>query len=303
MRVTQSMLTNNMLRNISNSYQNLGTYMEQLSTGKKINRPSDDPVVAMKGMNYRTVVNQNEQYERNIGEVHNWLDNTDSALDKNQKVLERLKELAVQAANGTYEEGERGNIAAEVKQLREQLLDVANTKVNNKYIFSGTATTGDNGNPPFQIDKDTLEVTFHGNNNQVKLEVSAGSQLPVNTKANEFYNNEENDLFADLLEFTKKLEDESFSDNEFTEYIGVIDTHINNNVNARADLGARQNRIDLVESRVKEQTVTAKDMMSKNENANLEEVIMNLTSQEAVHRAALSAGARVIQPSLLDFLR
>lgn len=97
MRVTQSMLTNNMLRNLSNSYNSLGKYMEQLSTGKKINRPSDDPVIAMKGMNYRTQVNQLEQYERNIGEVHNWMDNTDSALEKVQKGgLERLRELAVQ---------------------------------------------------------------------------------------------------------------------------------------------------------------------------------------------------------------
>lgn len=74
--------------------------MDQLSTGKKINRPSDDPVVAMKGMDYRSQVNQVEQFERNIGEVHNWMDNSDAALDKVQKVLTRLRELAVQGANG-----------------------------------------------------------------------------------------------------------------------------------------------------------------------------------------------------------
>ncbi|KAB8139481.1 flagellar hook-associated protein FlgL [Gracilibacillus oryzae] len=305
MRVTQSMLTNNMLRNLSSSYNSLGKYMDQLSTGKKINRPSDDPVVAMKGMDYRTQVNQLEQYERNMGEVHNWLDNTDSALDKTQKALVRLRELAVQGANGTYEEGQRGNIASEVKQLREHLTEIANTKVNNKYIFSGTKTTGADGEKPFKVeggyeDSGEFSYSFDGNNNDVKIEVSSGSVITVNTKADQVFNE---DFFKDLTEFAQKLEDPDVEDDEISAFITKIDTHIDNNVNARADLGARQNRVELIENRVQEQTVAAKAMMSENEDADIEEVIMNLTSQEAVHRAALSAGARIIQPTLLDFLR
>ncbi|MFC4387022.1 flagellar hook-associated protein FlgL [Gracilibacillus marinus] len=298
MRVTQSMLTNNMLRNLSSSYNNLGKYMEQLSTGKKINRPSDDPVIAMKGMDYRTQVNQIEQFERNIGEVHNWMDNSDSALDKVQKGLERLRELAVQGANGTYEEGQRGNIAAEVDQIKEHLVELANTKVNNKFIFSGSATTGNGGEPPYELNEDGTFVTPI-NTNDVNIEVSDGTKIRVNVKPDSIFTE---DLFKDLTDFSNALKDGT-DDEAIGEFIGKIDTHIDNNVNARADLGARQNRIDLIENRVKEQLVTAKDMMSKNEDANMEEVIMNLTSQEAVHRAALSAGARIIQPSLLDFLR
>ncbi|MDX8044598.1 flagellar hook-associated protein FlgL [Gracilibacillus sp. S3-1-1] len=298
MRVTQSMLTNNMLRNISSSYQSLGKYMDQLSTGKKINRPSDDPVIAMKGMDYRTQVNQIEQFERNIGEVHNWMDNSDSALDKVQKGLERLRELAVQAANGTYEEGQRGNIASEVDQIKEHLLDLANTKVNNRFIFSGTATTGNAGEKPYELNDDG---TFANpiNTDNVNIEVSNGTKIRVNVQPDSIFTEE---LFTDLTEFSEALKDGT-DDEAIGEFIGKLDTHIDNNVNARADLGARQNRIDLIENRVKEQLVTAKDMMSKNEDADLEEVIMNLTSQEAVHRAALSGGARIIQPTLLDFLR
>lgn len=272
--------------------------MEQLSTGKKINRPSDDPVIAMKGMDYRTQVNQIEQFERNIGEVHNWMDNSDSALDKVQKGLERLRELAVQGANGTYEEGQRGNIAAEVDQIKEHLVELANTKVNNKFIFSGSATTGNGGEPPYELNEDGTFVTPI-NTNDVNIEVSDGTKIRVNVKPDSIFTE---DLFKDLTDFSNALKDGT-DDEAIGEFIGKIDTHIDNNVNARADLGARQNRIDLIENRVKEQLVTAKDMMSKNEDANMEEVIMNLTSQEAVHRAALSAGARIIQPSLLDFLR
>ncbi|MGN8647382.1 flagellar hook-associated protein FlgL [Gracilibacillus sp. HCP3S3_G5_1] len=298
MRVTQSMLTNNMLRNISSSYQTLGKYMDQLSTGKKINRPSDDPVVAMKGMDYRTQVNQIEQFERNIGEVHNWMDNSDSALAKVQQGLERLRELAVQGANGTYEEGQRGNIASEVEQIKEHLLELANTKVNDKYIFSGAATTGNGGEPPYQLNEDGTFVNPI-NNDDVRIEVSSGTKIRVNVQPDSIFTEE---LFTDLTEFAEALRDGT-DDEAIGEFIGRLDTHINNNVNARADLGARQNRVDLVENRVKEQLVTAKDMMSKNEDADMEQVIMNLISQEAVHRAALSGGARIIQPTLLDFLR
>ncbi|MFD2655572.1 flagellar hook-associated protein FlgL [Gracilibacillus thailandensis] len=298
MRVTQSMLTNNMLRNLSSSYQSLGKYMDQLSTGKKINRPSDDPVVAMKGMDYRTQVNQVEQFKRNIGEVHNWMDNSDSALEKVQKGLERLRELAVQGANGTYEEGQRGNIASEVEQIKEHMLELANTKVNNKFIFSGAETTGNAGDPPYELNDDGTFVNPI-NNDDVRIEVSSGTKIRVNVEPDSIFNEE---LFTDLTEFAETLRDGT-DDEAIGEFIERIDTHIDNNVNARADLGARQNRIDLIENRVEEQLVTAKDMMSKNEDADLEQVIMNLTSQEAVHRAALSGGARIIQPTLLDFLR
>jgi len=130
-----------MLRNISNSYERMGKYQEQLSTGKKIQKPSDDPVVAMKGMNYRTELNDIEQYKRNMNEVHNWMDNSDASLDKATNALQRLRELAVQGSNGTYEEGQRKNIASEVKQIKAHLADVANTKVNDKYIFNGTNTS------------------------------------------------------------------------------------------------------------------------------------------------------------------
>ena len=101
MRVTQSMLSNNMLRNLSTSYNQMGKLQEQITTGKKVNRPSDDPVVAMKGMGYRMQVDKVTQFQRNLGEVNNWLDSSDDALDKVGTALHRANELMTQAANGT----------------------------------------------------------------------------------------------------------------------------------------------------------------------------------------------------------
>src|SRR5699024_5917457 len=140
MRVTQGMISNSMLNNLSKSYGKLDKYLDQLSTGRKINRPSDDPFIAMKGMGYRTEVKQIEQFKRNTNEVHNWMDNSDDALSNATSALQRIRELASQAANDTYDAEQRENISKEVEQLKEDLIDIANTNVNGKYIFNGTIT-------------------------------------------------------------------------------------------------------------------------------------------------------------------
>lgn len=294
MRVTQSMLTNNMLRNVSKSYERMGKYQEQLSTGKKIQKPSDDPVVAMKGMNYRTELNDIEQYKRNMNEVHNWMDNSDASLDKATNALQRLRELAVQGSNGTYEEGQRKNIASEVKQIKAHLADVANTKVNDKYIFNGTNTS----EQPVELGEDGEVLSTPTNGHPVKIEVSKGVELPANINPENVF---KEGLFNDIDKFVDRLEGNG--DADYDASIADLDGHINNVVNERADLGARMNRVELIEDRLSTQEMIATENLSDNEDAEMEKVITNLKTQESVHRAALGVGARIIQPSLMDFLR
>lgn len=294
MRVTQSMLSNNMLRNMSNSYERMGKYQEQLSTGKKIQKPSDDPVVAMQGMNYRSELNNVEQYKRNMNEVHNWMDSSDASLDKATKALQRLRELAVQGSNGTYEEGQRKNIASEVKQLKEHLADVGNTKINDKYIFNGTNTS----EKPIELGEDGEVLSTSTNGNPVKIEVSKGVELPVNINPENVFKEE---MFKDIDKFVDRLEGNG--DADYDASIADIDKHINNVVDERADLGARMNRVELIEDRLSTQEIIATQNLSDVEDADMEKVITNLKTQESVHRAALGVGARIIQPSLMDFLR
>lgn len=294
MRITQSMMSDRMLRNLSNSYSDLNKYSEQLSSGKKITKPSDDPVVATKGMSYRTEVRDVEQYKRNLSEAQSWIDNSDSALSNATSALQRIRELAVQASNGTYEEGQRGNIAEEVDQLKEQLATIANTQVNEKYIFNGSATN----TAPVAINEDG-SATVDFNSNAVNLTLSNGVDMKINVDGGAVFGEK---LFNDLENFSAALRSDG-SDEDLDQYIGLIDENVNNLVNERADIGARMNRMDLVASRLGDQELSATELMSNNEDAEMEEVIMNLVSQEAVHRAAMSAGARIIQPTLMDFLR
>jgi flagellar hook-associated protein 3 FlgL len=214
MRVTQSMLSNNMLRNLSSSYTKMGKLQDQLASQKKITRPSDDPVVAMLGLGYRTDLNQVQQYSRNITEVNNWLDSTDDAISQGVKVLQRVRELTVQASNGTYEDSQRSAIAVEVNQMKEQLQTIAETQVGGKYIFNGTNTNKAPKNGQFS-------------DGDINIEIFDGITMTVNTQGKELFgpalsdaDNPETAAEEGILSgLVKILEDPNASDEQIQDYI------------------------------------------------------------------------------------
>ncbi|WP_191560062.1 flagellar hook-associated protein FlgL [Metabacillus idriensis] len=293
MRVTQSMLASSSLRNLSKSYEKMGTYQDQLATGKKINRPSDDPVVAMKGMHYRTNLTEVEQYQRNISEAYQWMENSEAGIEQGTQVLQRVRELLVQAGNGTNSPDDLKAIGAEIKQLKEDLVGSANTQVAGKYIFNGTETK----TPPVTINADgTVAVTI--DSSAFEIEVSKDVKLKANIDNNNVFNKE---LFDVMDSIEKALTSGDMSDSD--DMLSKLDDRIDIMNAERAELGARYNRLELIEDRVGKQEVVATRILSDNEDADLEKVIIDLTAQESLHRAALSVGARIIQPSLMDFLR
>ncbi|MFD1849022.1 flagellar hook-associated protein FlgL [Oceanobacillus bengalensis] len=300
MRVTQGMLSNNMLRNLSQSNAALGKYMDQLTTGKKINRPSDDPVTAMNGMGYRTEVVKVEQFQRNTNEAYNWFENTDAALSQATSALQRISDLTKQASNDTYDADQRKNIATEIEQIKQDLIDIANTKVNDKYIFNGTNTSI----PPF--DKEGVLSITDGDIKPVKIEVATGTYLQTNTDPFEAFgemteNGDTTKLFSDIDKLIGALNEDN--QEGISEAISDMEVNFDSLVNTRADLGARMNRLELIENRLGDQEIAAIDTMSKNEDIDYAKVITQLITQESLHRAALSTSSKIIQPTLVDFLR
>lgn len=283
-----------MLRNLSSSYERLAKYQDQISSQKKITRPSDDPVVAMKGINYRRNLQEVQQYKRNFSEAYNWIENSDAALDKAGQALQRIRELVVQASNDTYDESQRESISKEIAQLKEHLVEIANTKVGDKYIFNGTDTL----NKP--VDADTIPIKVSANSNPVQIELAKGVYISVNVNPQEVFNE---DLFKDIEGLTIALENPNTDGKTLNLFLDKIDTNLTNVLNARSDLGARANRVELMEARIDQQEIISQKVLSDNEDIDFEKVVTELLAQESVHRAALSVGARIIQPTLMDFLR
>lgn len=129
------MLNNNMLRNLHKSMGNMDNLQQQLSSGKKISKPSDDPVVAARGMFYRSSLMENDQYKRNVDEAQSWMDMTDSTMDEVGNVIKRIKELLVYSGDGAVSAQDLKTMGSEIQELKNHLGTLANQQVNGKYIF------------------------------------------------------------------------------------------------------------------------------------------------------------------------
>ncbi|MCM3111745.1 flagellar hook-associated protein FlgL [Lederbergia lenta] len=294
MRITDGMIARNVMNNINQSYSRLDKLFEQAQTQKKISRPSDDPVTAMKGMFYRTNVIEVEQFKRNFSEAHNWIETTDSAIGEATKIMERVRELTTQASNETYDEGQLKSIAEEVTQLKEHMKTLANSKVGNKYIFNGTNTL----NPPFENLSDAAP-SF--NSDDVNFELAKDIYVPVNMQGSAVFGEGEDSIFSLFDKLETALNDGETTG--LTSFLDDIDASTNKLLGARAEIGARTNRLEFMEERIDNQEVIAKRIMSDNEDVEFEKVVMEFKAQEAVHQAAMAVAARIIQPTLMDFLR
>ncbi|QPQ37287.1 flagellar hook-associated protein FlgL [Lysinibacillus sp. JNUCC-52] len=304
MRVTQSMLSNNMLLNLNNSYGKMSKLQDQITSGSKITRPSDDPVVAVKGMGYRRDLGKVEQYSRNMNEVNNWLDTSDESLNQVGEQMKKVRELVIQAANDTNTPDERAKIKSEIDQIQKQLQDVANTKIGDRYIFSGTKT----GQPLF------INGTLNNanvNSEDVKIEVYEGIEMKVNTAGVDLFKSVD-DMMSKISGLLDPNRIPLATSEEISSTLGGvtsnsttddITTMHNKILEAQADVGARQNRVELMENRLSIREISVTKQLSNNEDVDYSKAITEMVTSESIHQAALSVGAKIIQQSLVDFIR
>ncbi|MCL6570280.1 MAG: flagellar hook-associated protein FlgL [Bacillus sp. (in: Bacteria)] len=299
-RVTQSMLNSNMLFNLQQSNKSMEKYQEQVTSGKKVNKPSDDPVTAVRGMVYRSSLNDVDQYQRNAGDGISWMTSSDEALDEVTSVIHRVRELTVQGQNGSNDASVRDAIAKEINQLKEHLGEIANSQIAGKYIFAGT----DVKTPPYKADPTVVgspkEFT---NNNQEILELVVGqtNKVQINVQGSNVFNNDgQGGIFKLLSDIVTDFNSPNAST---TDHLGKLESQLDNLLKERSDLGARMNRMELSISRLDGLEVSTSSLLSKEEDVDISKTIIYLKTQEAVQNAALSVGARIIQTSLVDFLR
>lgn len=295
-RVTQSMLNRTFLQNLSRNLASLDKLQNQLSSGRKIAKPSDDPVVAVRGMAYRSALVEIAQFKRNVDEGLTWLETTDKALDEATNLLQRARELLVRGLNGAMTDEDRAAMAKEIAQIKEQLGNVANTAVAGRYIFAGTDTK----NPPY----DAQTGTWANQNGQdILVEIGKGIYLPINVLGKDVFAvpDAANGVFGVLDTIARGLDGDATVN--LNAELGRLDQQLDNLLAVRATVGARMNRFELIQYRLESDEVNVTRLLSKEEDADMAEVITNLKTAENVYRAALAAGARIIQPSLVDFLR
>jgi flagellar hook-associated protein 3 FlgL len=298
MRVTQSMVAANSVRNLSDNYAKLEQYQNQVSTGKKITKPSDDPVAALKGMYFTNNLNSIDQYKRNITSLQSWLSGSENGLTQGINDLQRVRELAVEGMNSTLTVDDQKAIADEMGQIKQDLVNTANTQVAGKYIFHGTDVT----NQPATLNSDgTVTVAANisdPNINKFNIEVSKDIPIKANMNPANAFNKELFDVVGGI---------EAALQNNDTSSLNGLLSRLDNVTNylsvERSDIGARSNQVDNVSSWLDQQETSANQGFSDNMNVDIGKVITNLTTQQSTYQAALSVGARIIQPTLMDYLK
>lgn len=140
MRVTNSMMVRDMLWNANKNLVSMSERQRELSTGKRIHKPSDDPVGTTLLLKYKTDIAEAEQYKKNIQDGLGWMEVTESSLMSVKELLQRIRELTVRGANGTNTVDDVKKIKSEVDQLTEELLVLGNSTNAGRYIFSGLQT-------------------------------------------------------------------------------------------------------------------------------------------------------------------
>jgi flagellar hook-associated protein 3 FlgL len=300
MRVTNNVLVNNMKRNLTVNIRNMEKSQMQLATGRRINKPADDPTGIVDSLRLKTRLNEIRQFQANVDDALSWLETTDYALNNLGKILNRVYELTVYGANGSLAFEDRKALADEVGQLISEVKSIANTAYGDRYIFGGSNTT----EPPYDLAADAWNP--RANNDDVKYEIGVGIEIPVNTTAHAVFLKDDPDPDKHLLNTLKDIFNHLQSGDTLSlggNDIVRIKANINQVLSCRAQIGARVNRLEMTKNRLAEQEINFTGLQSEIEGADPAKVIMDLKNQENVYRSALAVGARVMLPTLMDFIR
>lgn len=296
MRITSRMLTKNVLNNLSKNNRRLDKTSQQLTTGKRINKPSDDPGDTVRSLRIRTEINEIKQYRKNIDTAMSILEYSDDALDKVGQGMHRAQELSVQALNETYDTSQREMMAMEINGILEDMIQNGNSTFANRYIFAGTETK-----PPFEVergDNGWIEgYKFVGNTNSRPFEVGVGSTMDTSMDGNA--------IFAPVIDGLMSLRDGLMSgDREQIEKgHGDVQQAFNKLLTQRSELGAMTNQLELTSERMASAEYNLVKLQAQVEDVDMYEAVMNLKNIEALHMASLNVAARIIQPTLIDYLR
>lgn len=402
MRITNGMLTNNMLSNLNSNLNRMERYQNQGATGRKFDKPSDDPIGMSRSLKLYTDISKVKQYERNLNDANSWMHTTEEALGEIEKILQRTRELAAGAANGTNSETDTKAIAEEIKQLKEQVIQLGNTRHAGRSIFTGFKTDKDllkrDGSYNIDISKkdvskynvgisEDIDVNIVGSrvfgpasdkdliNYKLKENRDKDNKITDNTVTAELKKNnlnaiktkltEEGVVIADIgidittidsysklptdpekikaikaklgmtggtdnpdelwLNIINKDGDMSSKENERSSMLDMFDNIIaamnkgdheqinqkltdidgvhQNIISIKAEVGAKTNRLDMTEKRLSSEKLNFETNLSQNEDVDYAELIMKTKIAETVYQASLSISGRIIQPTLMDFLR
>lgn len=300
-RVTQQTMSRNVMIGLQDNLARLQRTQEQLSSGRRLSRPSDSPVDTVSAMQLRADQQRTEQFNRNIDDGLAWLGTADDTLTQANEMLGRVRQLAIGGLNDTNGPSERNAMADEIDQLRSGTISLANTQYLGRSVFAGTVQTSAAFDP--------VTGVYGGNSSEMNRAVSADAGsgvMAVNVPGDRVFGT----LFADAsdpagkgvlarLSAALRAGDTTAIQGELTNLDGASESIRS----AHSTIGARFQRLQDIQQLGGKHADALGASLAQAESIDLPKTIIDLQLQQTAYQAALGATGKIIQPSLLDFLR
>lgn len=301
-RITPQMVTGSTVRDVNNAFAALERRSDELSSGKSILEPSDNPFGTGKAIDLQSTLDGLSDYKTNVEEAISWENTTSSALSSIGQVIQKARELTLQATSGVNGKSDLENLAIEVEQLTESAKQDTNVQYAGQYVLSGTLT----GTAPYSPG---AEDAYHGNEGAISRTIAPGMTIQINQSANTLLGNGEASKDGKLLDtlrtIAKNMREGTPAALEALdgEDLKNVDANFETLMQMQAQAGGTIDQLQLAESRIEELTTSTTEALSNTQDANYAQVATEYTSDQVAYEAALKAGANVVQMSLLEFLK
>jgi flagellar hook-associated protein 3 FlgL len=289
-RITPQITARRSLGNLQKNIEALNKLQGQISSMKTLQKPSDSPVGMVSALHYRSDLGRNEQVSRNLDDGLTWLNLADDTLNTVFTQLQRVRVLTVEGSNATADATSREAMASEVESIKKTIIGLANTRNLDRPIFGGNVTGGvaydDSG-------------TYVGKSATIERSIAPGVRMQVNVNGDDVFGTPGNDIFTVLQ---KVADDLRSNPSALSTDVPALDAGTARIQNSLATIGARSQRLETMKDRNSTDGITLKQSLSQVEDADLAQVTLELQMQQVAYQAALQTTAKVIQPSLVDFL-
>lgn len=296
-RITNAGISAAAQRNLQTAMQRLATAQTKASSLEAISKPSDNPAGVATSMAVRAETRANAQYSRNVDDAQGWLATADTALASATTILNRVRDLTVSGANdGGLNANGKEAIAIELETLRDSLMDAANSRYAGRTIFAGTSDAG-----VAVVKNDDGSFTIPPSGGSVERRTGANTTVRVDTDATAVFGptKEGADVFSLISNIIKDLR----SGTNISSRIDQVDASMQQVRDAQTSVGVRHATVLAAKSSLLDDAVALEGRRSAVEDIDLGTAVLDLKTQEVAYQAALAASAKVLQPSLMDFLR
>lgn len=302
MRITNNMISNNFLSSLNNSLEKATKIQAQLSDGKALHAPSDDPIKVVRSLRYSTSMELNNVYTQNAQDALSWMGNSDNNMQDLSKIMISIKEQVVQASNGTNPQSAVQTIGDAVDNLINQMINIGNSQLGGRYIFAGQ----NDKTAPFTRSGDS--VIYTGDNQKISMPIHPGIANPtqdsVNLTGQDIFGPDMK-ILTDLIEIKNRLKSGTADDQQWLSNTGlgnVEDGHTKM-LQSHTTLGSRMSMYEMAKNMLDNSNTIIAGDQATNDSIDVAKGIIDYKNAENVYKTALQIGAKIMPLSLADFLR